>query len=55
MLHLSPPAPGQHRTNGIRQYVGGISRGALNDGRANDLEQRGPPDEMAENLGRRGR
>jgi hypothetical protein len=55
MGHSSPPAPGEHGANSIRQYVGGIPGCALKDCRANDLKQRSPPKEMAEDFSGRGR
>jgi len=54
MFHSPPPAPGQHRANGVRQYVDGVAGCAFKDCRANDLKQRGPPKEVAEDFsGRR--
>jgi hypothetical protein len=50
MFDPSPPAPGHNRANGIRQYIDGVTRGALEDCRANDLEQRGPPEKVAEDF-----
>ena len=50
MFGPSPPAPGQHRASGIRQYVDGVACGAVKDCRANDLKQRGPPEKMAEDF-----
>src|SRR5688572_1510610 len=51
----SPPEPRQDCADGIRQHIEGISRGALKDGGTNDLEQGGPPEEMAENFSGRWR
>ena len=55
MFRSSPPEPRQHRADGISEHVNRIPRCALEDGRANDLEQRGPPKEMAENFSGRWR
>src|SRR5688572_18856651 len=55
MLRSSPPEPRQRRSDGVRQYVDGVARAALKDCRANDLKQRRPPKEMAEDFAGRGR
>lgn len=50
MFYPSPPKPGQDCASGIGEYVDRVSGGVLENCRANDLKQRGPPEQMAENL-----